>query len=160
MNDDELLEALRTGLDAADPPPPALWGKAIEAGAWPGGQAGEVGVRTTSDLVGSAMRSGENPDTDDDGLASFPQDLAFGGGGYDISVTIDIEATIDDSVEVAVLASPRLDRVSLVSPFGEPVGLNLDQAGYGTALTALRAVAIEFRSQSGELMRTPLIRLY
>lgn len=156
MNDDELLDALRTGLDAIDPAPASLRSKALDARLWQQDAAFDTELRSDSDLVGSGMRSAATSDSDT-GL----RDLVFHANGYDLAVTIDTATALDEGeVELSVIVTPPVDQLSLVSPFGDRTELVLNQTGHGLVRLELPAVAIEFRSASNQLIRTPLLRLY
>ncbi len=156
MDDQELIDALRTGLDAFDPAPPSLMTKAIAAGTWPNSRAIEARPRTEIDLVGAGMRTAASINDEN---AETSRDLAFEAAGHTIDITIEFATSGETSAAVIVIVTPRVEEVTIVSPFADSFPAELDATGRVALGVEPRAIALEFTAGSGAVVRTPLFRL-
>lgn len=142
MNDDELLDALRTARMAADPAPSNLRADAIAARFW---RATDETLTLEQMLDPPVVMRGDDA-----------RDLHFTGHGYEVHVTIDA------AVEPIVLHGfirPAVESITVLVPGGIPRRAPCTTSGQFSVDVSGSHIAIGFGTGDGTTVSTPLIDL-
>lgn len=156
MDDDQLLEQLRSGVARHDPPPDSIREVAIRAYTWDRELENLLVAEAVADepvLLRDSLDLAP-----DGGIDGHGHDQAFTAAG----LTIELSVRLDESGGGAVVDGvvvPVLDQVTVIHPNGRTDDVPCDQFGRFTVADVARTFAIVATSPDGRTIRTPLIDL-
>lgn len=142
--DEEVLDALSTGVTAADPPPAGVRQSGLAAGEWNTSRA-QLASEVDLGLVG--MRSGSGPEA----LHVW----RIGGHQVEVVVAPVLDDDVDHSATVTI--TPPVAAIEVHRPDNSPMSPAATANGVWEFEPGHRLFAIEFPTSTSERVRTPLI---